>query len=286
MLIKLKNSQVAPFLIVAIAIVIMMVMVTVNLGKLAIFKTDVSNAADSGALSGISVYAEGLNTLSASSEYIHGLYIMTSALPYILVYIVNHPLAMAQYTKAIKDARDIRDNARDAAVSYAFNNAGIDEAKPRKKGEKYDDWLIKRGPFSQWMHDQKYKGGWNVRYPSSGGYWDDRYGTNYVTVNVDKFSPPSPHIFYVVILILLNGYPPVWRPLPFPYGFDGVDNEAGNIKVTVDRFSSQRDFGLWKMNYQVNGKNISSSSLSRTVGSASVSPGSNHLWETAIIETK
>ena len=50
-----NKGQVFPFVIAAIAILVMMAMITANLGKLAIFKTDVSNAADAGALAGAGV---------------------------------------------------------------------------------------------------------------------------------------------------------------------------------------------------------------------------------------
>ncbi len=62
-----EKGQAFPFVIAIIAVIIIMAMVTANLGKLAIFKTDVSNAADSGALAGASVlsgYLLGLGLLS------------------------------------------------------------------------------------------------------------------------------------------------------------------------------------------------------------------------------
>ena len=55
-----ESGQIFPYLIAVIVAIIIMAMITVNLGKLAIFKTDVSNAADAGSLAGASVLSGAL----------------------------------------------------------------------------------------------------------------------------------------------------------------------------------------------------------------------------------
>ncbi len=63
-----EKGQVFPFVIAIIAVVIIMAMITANLGKLSLFKTDVSNAADAGALGGVSVLSGTLLALGLLSD--------------------------------------------------------------------------------------------------------------------------------------------------------------------------------------------------------------------------
>src|SRR3989338_8254178 len=56
-----RRGQIAPLLIAIIVILLIAIMVTVNIGKLSLLKTSVSNAADAGALAGASAMATGLS---------------------------------------------------------------------------------------------------------------------------------------------------------------------------------------------------------------------------------
>lgn len=59
---RYEKGQLAPFFIAILVILIIMAMVTVNLGKVGLVKTDTSNAADAGALAGGSIMASVFNT--------------------------------------------------------------------------------------------------------------------------------------------------------------------------------------------------------------------------------
>ncbi len=63
-----RQGQVFPLMIAVIALILVMVMITGNLGKVAIFKTDVSNAADAGALSAASVLSGTLLGIGLGSD--------------------------------------------------------------------------------------------------------------------------------------------------------------------------------------------------------------------------
>jgi hypothetical protein len=63
-----RKGQIFPFLIAILVIIIIMAMITANLGKLAIFKTDVSNAADAGSLGAASVLSGFLLGLGLESD--------------------------------------------------------------------------------------------------------------------------------------------------------------------------------------------------------------------------
>src|SRR3989338_4854679 len=59
-----KRGQIASFMIAVIVILLIGLMVTVNLGKVAMNKTHTSNAADAGALAVSSTYNSTLNNLA------------------------------------------------------------------------------------------------------------------------------------------------------------------------------------------------------------------------------
>ncbi len=74
-----RKGQIFPFLIAALAILIIMGMITANIGKLSIFKTDVSNAADAGALAGASVLSGWLLSAGMISDTWCGTAVVTAA---------------------------------------------------------------------------------------------------------------------------------------------------------------------------------------------------------------
>lgn len=74
-----SKGQIFPFVIAALAILITMAMITANLGRVAIFKTDVSNAADAGALAGVSGLSAWLLGLGLTSDTWCGTAVVTVA---------------------------------------------------------------------------------------------------------------------------------------------------------------------------------------------------------------
>src|SRR3989338_120988 len=63
-----RKGQLAPFMIAVIVILLIAIMVTVNLGKISLTKTNTANAADAGALAGASTMANGLNAIGDISD--------------------------------------------------------------------------------------------------------------------------------------------------------------------------------------------------------------------------
>lgn len=74
-----EKGQIFPFAIAMLAMLLIMAMITANLGKLAIFKTDVSNAADAGALGGASILSGELLSLGLTSDTWCGTGVVTTA---------------------------------------------------------------------------------------------------------------------------------------------------------------------------------------------------------------
>lgn len=71
---RYEKGQLAPFFILILVVLILMAMVTVNLGKVAFIKTDSSNAADSGALAAGSVMANVFNGVASSNSQMEDFY--------------------------------------------------------------------------------------------------------------------------------------------------------------------------------------------------------------------
>ncbi|MCF7917000.1 MAG: hypothetical protein K9L61_04410 [Candidatus Omnitrophica bacterium] len=69
------KGQLTPFFIAALAILIIAIMVTVNIGKVAQIKTKTSNSADAGALAAVSAMATTFNALGAYASYMYAKYI-------------------------------------------------------------------------------------------------------------------------------------------------------------------------------------------------------------------
>ena len=69
---RYDKGQVFPFLIAIIVVIVIIAMITVNLGQIGIFKTDVSNAADSAALAGASILSGYLLGVGLKSDMMAG----------------------------------------------------------------------------------------------------------------------------------------------------------------------------------------------------------------------
>lgn len=294
------RGQVAPFLIALIAIVIMTIMITVNLGKIAIFKTDASNAADAGSLAGATTFGVGLMYIGFMSDDMFEFYLATEAA--LASCGLFCPLAWATYGAAvavlasdfviaIAFADNVPDDAEESAKNYAFQNAGIDEVKPHSRGESYEAWVRKKGRLSQWFDDEGYKSGryeWYDRYYSQPG--DQK---NYVVVDVDVDSPnpliPLPGAFTV------RGWSCcehgcgccdcgcVCKTMPAPITAILSADDDGPVEVWVKKHRPTRDFGLWNMQYGT----IESYSEAETYDGC-VTPYlvgcSDHTYESMIVE--
>lgn len=143
---RYESGQIFPFLIAIITVVIIMVMITVNLGQLALYRTDVSNAADAGALAGASVMSGQLLSYGLTSDLMCGENLIKCAAMVLAIVIdptftASLPICFAILTtmlssnisklwKASLDSQMAWTNARKTAMQYAFNNIGVDEPRP------------------------------------------------------------------------------------------------------------------------------------------------------------
>ena len=67
-----EKGQIFPFMIALIVVVVIMALVTVNIGQVDSFKTDTSNAADAAALAGASVLSGALLGFGLKSDMMAG----------------------------------------------------------------------------------------------------------------------------------------------------------------------------------------------------------------------
>ncbi len=190
-----EKGQVFPFLIAVAVAIIIMIMITVNLGQVGVYKTETSNAADAGALAGASVISGTLLGLGMRSDYLLGYAMMMfigmvlaivwwawyGVVVAVMIYLAYIIHAITQYEYAMGDSRLGWTSAKQTAMKYAFNNAGVDE--PRKltynefaqqtggsyerylKAEGTDRMLLMTG-FSKFMSDTK----------TGKGVWRDSFG--------------------------------------------------------------------------------------------------------------
>ena len=142
---RYNRGQLFPYLIAILVAVLDIAMITVNLGQLGIFKTDVSNAADAGALAGASTLSAYLLGIGFQSDKMCG--VMLVELVVIILAactVIGIPVAIAAYIaltikqyvtyfQAMEDGKMAWSNAKKSALQYAFQNAGIDEPRPTFK---------------------------------------------------------------------------------------------------------------------------------------------------------
>lgn len=164
-----RRGQVASFMIAVIVILLIGLMVTVNLGKVAMNKTHASNAADAGALAGSSGYNSTLNNLAYQNFLMITAY-LTEQIGFLFPvtickepwryagYIFYSAAAATDYYLAWKAGKEGYIAARNSARQLALVNSGIDQPKAsRETGESYNDWLIKKSPFEEYMENQDYE---------------------------------------------------------------------------------------------------------------------------------
>ena len=136
------RGQIFPYMIAILVAVLAIAMITVNLGQIGIFKTDVSNAADAAALAGASTLSAYLLGIGFQSDKMCG--VMLVAVVVIILFactVIGLPVAIAAYIaltikqyvtyfQALEDGKMAWSNAKKTAFQYAFQNAGIDEPRP------------------------------------------------------------------------------------------------------------------------------------------------------------
>jgi len=188
---KSRKSQIAVFLIVAVVVLLMAVMVTVNIGKIALTKTRTGNASDAGCLAGCSIHSITLNVIAWQNTKMFQEYCAELALFAVPKTICQEPKWRAEW--AIWDAAQaawygyIWDQigspgyqaAEDTAKQFAYSNSGVDEAKVRLPFEPYLTWLQRKSTFEEWMDDERYK------HQGSYKWTDTQGGANEVDVDVE-----------------------------------------------------------------------------------------------------
>ncbi|MCX5705556.1 MAG: hypothetical protein NTZ92_05840 [Candidatus Omnitrophica bacterium] len=171
-----EKGQIFPLVIAALAVLIIMAMITANLGKLAIFKTDVSNAADAGALAGASILSGWLLGAGLTSDTWCGTAVVTTArmieiavlgrddihiesftadteatddssadyqqfsdtLVGMIKLYLQHLLKFYEaYPLILEDSIMTWSNAKQTALRAAFQNSGVDE-RPSLNWKNYD----------------------------------------------------------------------------------------------------------------------------------------------------
>ncbi|MDD2654686.1 MAG: pilus assembly protein TadG-related protein [Candidatus Omnitrophica bacterium] len=152
---KYESGQIFPFLIAIICIVIIMAMITVNLGQIALFRTDASNASDAGALAGASVMSGQLLSYGITSDMMCAQNLVKcaaivvafltmqfgTAIPVAIAIVVTMLSSnVTALMKAYTDSQMAWTNARKTAMQYAFSNAPVDE--PRITYEDFLDCLV------------------------------------------------------------------------------------------------------------------------------------------------
>lgn len=143
---KYNKGQLFPYLIAIMVIIIILTMITVNLGQIGAFRTDVSNAADSGALSAVSILSGTLLGLGLRSDMMCGFAIVSLIgiiiallIPdigieaAIAIYIAMLVSQIVDWLEALGETRMGWTNAKQTALSYGFNNVGVDEPRPTFK---------------------------------------------------------------------------------------------------------------------------------------------------------
>ncbi len=142
---RYEKGQIFPFAVALIVIMLIFAMLTVNIGQISMFKTDTSNAADAAALAGASVLSGTLLGFGLKSDMMAGFMVVSVVAIIIdLVRVIGAPAAIATYIayfiseltdyfQALWDGQMAWSNAKKTAISYAYQNAGVDEPRPTFK---------------------------------------------------------------------------------------------------------------------------------------------------------
>jgi len=111
--IKGNEGQAAPFFIILLVLIVIMAMVTINLGKVAFIKTETANSVDSGALAAGSVMANLFNAIGKSSEIMESSYRdFFNEISALFLTAIEHAIsAIIASTNARTEAQNAYDNA-------------------------------------------------------------------------------------------------------------------------------------------------------------------------------
>jgi len=295
-------GQIAPLMIAIIVILLIAIMVTVNIGKLSLLKTSVSNAADAGALAGASAMATGLShgmgNIGFYSDSMLADWASTQAtlltcpncVTAWVVYGAHVASQAAQYALAVVRAGDVLDEAENSAKQMAFSNAGIDEAKIKRDGETYEHYLKRKTPFEQWMENKTYEDentySWeeSLKYGQTNTTQADK--TNSVTVIVE--TPSWSVIPLPGIIAVLGKSPCPIKPVcccncwcmigvATTWGLASVSGGEDPIRVKVTRVKPGTNLGLWKTSYKTaSGGNIISSAEAHAYGGSVLPAGDDY----------
>ena len=297
-----RKGQLAPFMLAVIVILLIAIMVTVNLGKISLTKTNTANAADAGALAGASTMANGLNAIKDISAQMFADYIATQVALRAgtcrmqcwqawIIYIMHLVSEIALYAYARKIARDTLKQAKESSLQLAFSNAGITEAKPREcksrapdgscaEQESWEDWTTRDSPFEQWMQSGGYASG-SYSWPAPKKYGQSSAGAQINSVTVTS-NPPSwsviPSLSIITFTVLVDPCPAKGSCCLCPgggptlMGIAKVTGDTRPIRLSVSRVEPDTNLGLWGMRYRKAGEaGITSTSGGRAYG-GSVGP--------------
>lgn len=289
-----KVGQVTPFMLGVIAILIVALMITVNIGKVGLIKTNTQNAADAGALAGASLIANGLNSIRDYSDimmqdWITAFVVLVSCkMPCLgawVFYGAHLASQIAMYVMSIKAGDDACKEAKKSAVRIAFNNIGVDESKPRIKDsfgswETYEQWSKRDSNFSKWMSDEEFM--------SEDTYSWGEGKKNSATV---KYKGPD-GLTPVPLLsgLVINCWIPfvgcihqgVWLS---DSGIAWADASTP-IEVTTERVAEDKDFGIWKMRYHKEGESKISSYAKAKAFGGSVLPLLGKDYDSHLVDTR
>jgi len=138
------KGQIFPFMLAVLAILIIMLLMTVNLGQLSMFKTDTANSADAGALAGSSTVSGALLGLGLTNDAMAGeAYIsILAAIVFfvcfnwhlvVAVLVIHMSKSMLTFVQQWGESVKALGLARKTALQYAWQNVGVDEPKPSLK---------------------------------------------------------------------------------------------------------------------------------------------------------
>ncbi|MDD5653579.1 MAG: pilus assembly protein TadG-related protein [Candidatus Omnitrophica bacterium] len=125
--IKGNGGQAAPFFIILLVLIVIMAMVTINLGKVGFIKTETANSVDSGALAAGSVMANLFNAIGKASERMETSYRdFFDEISILFITALEHTIsAIIEGSKARVEAQQAKDLACSNPCSAAahLNNA-------------------------------------------------------------------------------------------------------------------------------------------------------------------
>jgi hypothetical protein len=138
------KGQIFPFMLAVVVVLIIMFMMTINLGQMSVYKTDTSNAADAGALAGASIITGAILGLGMVNDsmcveaiiFFAGAVVacccwhFAAAAALLIMHTLN---SINTYVQQKGQSIAALGQARKAAVQYAWQNISVDEPRPSLK---------------------------------------------------------------------------------------------------------------------------------------------------------